>query len=206
MRQDRPETSVIHVYDRHGAAWAALRGDRLPEQAWLDRFCALLAPGSTVLDIGCGSGVPIARALINRGFDVTGVDASPTMLALFRANLPTAPAHLADMRRLSLGRRFAGLLAWDSFFHLPPADQRGMFARFAAHAAPGAALMFTSGTSEGSAIGKLEGEPLYHGSLSPDEYRNLLAAAAFDVIDHIAEDPSCGGRTVWLARRRGQVE
>lgn len=203
MRQDRPETSVIHVYDRHGAAWAALRGDRLPEQAWLDRFCALLAPRATVLDIGCGSGVPIAHTLIDRGFDVTGVDASPTMLALFRANLPAAPAHLADMRRLSLGRRFAGLLAWDSFFHLPPADQRGMFARFAAHAAPGAALMFTSGTSEGSAIGTLEGEPLYHGSLSSDEYRNLLAAAAFDVIDHVAEDPSCGGRTVWLARQRG---
>jgi hypothetical protein len=65
------------------------------------------------------------------------------MLALLRSNLPNTPAHLADMRQLALGRRFAGLLAWDSFFHLPPEDQRPMFSRFQAHAAPGAALMFT---------------------------------------------------------------
>ena len=42
----------------------------------------------------------------------------------------------ADMRRLALGRRFAGLIAWDSFFHLRPQDQRAMFPIFAAHAAP----------------------------------------------------------------------
>ena len=128
---------------------------------------------------------------------------APTMLALFERNLPGAPVHLGDMRELSLGRRFAGLLAWDSFFHLSPGDQRAMFPRFAAHAAPGAALMFTSGTSEGIAIGQLEGAPLYHGSLDAGEYLGLLTATGFDVVDHVEDDPTCGSRTVWLARRRG---
>jgi SAM-dependent methyltransferase len=193
---------VIGVYDRHGAAWARLRGDRLAEGPWLDRFCALLPPGAAVLDIGCGAGVPIARELLRRGFDVTGLDGSATMLGLFRRNLPQLPAVLADMRSLALGARFAGLLAWDSLFHLPPADQRGIFARFAAHAAPGAALMFTSGDAEGTAIGALEGEALHHGSLDPPAYRALLDAAGFAVLDHVAQDASCGGRTVWLARRK----
>jgi SAM-dependent methyltransferase len=132
-----------------------------------------------VLDIGCGSGLPIARELIRRGFDVTGVDGTTTMLALFRHNLPDSTAHFADMRQLALGQRFAGLLAWDSFFHLSPNDQRAMFPRFQAHAVPGAALMFTSGNAEGSAIGELEGDPLYHGSLDPDEYRTLLDIVGF---------------------------
>ncbi|WP_370677309.1 class I SAM-dependent methyltransferase [Pleomorphomonas sp. PLEO] len=200
---ERIEDSVIGVYQRHGAAWAALRGDRLTEGAWLDRFCGLIPAGAAVLDIGCGSGLPIAGDLIRRGFDVTGVDGTPTMLALFRRNLPATPGHLQDMRHLALGRRFAGLLAWDSFFHLSPNDQRCVFPRFQAHAAPGAALMFTSGKAEGEAIGDLEGEPLYHGSLGADEYRALLDAAGFDVVDHMADDPSCGYRTVWLARQRG---
>jgi len=196
---DHASAAVIDVYRRHGAQWARLRGDRLAEGAWLDRFCALVPAGAEVLDIGCGSGLPIARELIRRGFGVTGVDGAPEMLALFRHNLPGTPAVLADMRALALEKTFAGILAWDSFFHLSPADQRTMFTRFRAHVAPRAALMFTSGPAEGNAVGELEGEPLYHGSLHPDEYRTLLESAGFRVVDHIAEDPSCGFRTVWLA-------
>lgn len=195
------EVSVIDVYQRHGVAWAKMRDDTLLEMSWLDRFCALLPAGAAVLDIGCGSGFPIARDLIRRGFDVTGIDATPTMLAQFQHNLPGVPAQLADMRHLALGRKFAGLLAWDSFFHLTPDDQRGTIPRFQIHAAPGAALMFTSGDAEGEAIGQLEGAPLYHGSLNPEEYRSLLATAGFTVIAHVASDPACGHRTIWLAQQ-----
>lgn len=197
----RPEDSVIDLYQRHGPAWAMLRGNRLIEGAWLDRFCDLLPAAADVLDIGCGSGLPIAGELVRRGFEVTGIDAAPEMLALFRQNVPDMPAIPGDMRRLSLGRRYAGLLAWDSFFHLSPDDQRTMFGRFREHALPGAALMFTSGPAEGSAIGELEGEPLYHGSLGPDEYRTLLYDANFRVIAQVVEDPACGLRTIWLAQR-----
>lgn len=199
---EKARGSVIDVYQRHGAVWAALRGEALVEGAWLDRFCDLIPQGGAVLDIGCGSGVPIARDLIRRGFEVTGVDGSLTMLALFRRNLPGASACLMDMRDLALHRRFAGLIAWDSFFHLSPDDQRGMFERFQAHAEPGAALMLTSGPAEGSAIGELEGEPLYHGSLDPDEYRALLAVTGFEVVAHMPQDPACGNRTIWLGRQR----
>ncbi len=54
---------VIEVYRRHGADWARDRGDRLIEGAWLDRFQALLPSDPSVLDLGCGSGRPIARRL-----------------------------------------------------------------------------------------------------------------------------------------------
>ena len=75
-----------------------------------------------------------------------------------------------------------------------------MFPIFRKHAAPEAALMFTSGPSHGEAIGSFQGEALYHASLAPEEYERLLAANGFDVVDHVAEDQSCGGHTVWLAR------
>lgn len=197
----RSEDSVIDVYQRHGLAWAALRGQELVETSWLDRFCNLLPDGAPVLDIGCGSGVPLACELLRRGFEVTGLDGTRTMVELFQRNLPASPVHLMDMRQLNLSQRFEGLLAWDSFFHLSPQDQRPMFQRFQTHARPGCALMFTSGTVEGSAIGELEGDALYHGSLSTDEYHGLLQAADFEVLDHVVSDPSCGYRTVWLAQR-----
>ena len=196
------DDSVIGVYQRHGLLWASLRDQCLTEGSWLERFCSLFPTGASVLDIGCGSGLPIARELVLRGFDVTAVDATPAMIELFRRNLPATQVHLADMRQLSLGQRFDGLIAWDSFFHLSPEDQRPMFARFQAHAAPGAALMFTSGDEEGNAMGELGGDPLYHGSLNSDEYRTLLNASGFDVLEHVVQDPSCGRRTIWLAQQR----
>jgi hypothetical protein len=105
-----------------------------------------------------------------------------------------------DMRKLALQRQFSGILAWDSFFHLSYDDQRRMFPLFREHAAPNAALMFTSGPVHGEAIGSLAGEPLYHASLDPTEYRLLLDQSGFRVVAYIAEDADCGGHTIWLAQ------
>ncbi len=193
---------IVDIYERHADAWveARLRESSLYEREWLDRFCALVPPGGSVLDLGCGAGEPIARYVSECGCAVTGVDSSPAMIAKFRARLPGQQALVSDMRTLSLGRLFHGILAWDSFFHLSHEDQRRMFPIFRAHAAPHAALMFTSGPAHGEAIGRLEGEPLYHASLDAAEYRNLLEAAGFGVVANVAEDKTCGGRTVWLAQ------
>jgi SAM-dependent methyltransferase len=191
---------VAAVYERHARAWTRARGDQLLERAWLDRFLGAMTPGCAILDLGCGSGVPIARYALDCGFRVTGIDASRAMIDLARERTPGGDWHVADMRSLALGRVFGGILAWDSFFHLNHADQRNMFGVFRRHAADAAALLFTSGPSFGESVGSLEGEPLYHASFDESEYRQILDAHGFDVLAHLVEDPDCGGRTVWLAR------
>jgi SAM-dependent methyltransferase len=197
-----PADAIPGLYERHADRFDRERGRSLFERAWLDRFAALLPPGGTILDIGCGSGEPLAAHLIGRGFSLTGVDASPTLIELCRRRFPGHEWHVADMRSLALARVFEGLMAWDSFFHLGFDDQRRMFPLFRRHASPGAALLFTSGPAYGEALGSFGGEVLYHASLDAAEYRALLDANGFDVVDHRIEDPDCGGHTVWLARAR----
>ena len=194
---------IIGLYERHADRWvrARLRSPELAEKGWLDQFSTLLPAHGAVLDCGCGAGEPIATYLVGAGFSVVGVDSSTAMVGKFKARLPDQRAVVRDMRSLSLGVRFQGILAWDSFFHLNDEDQRLMFPVFAAHADAGAALMFTSGTSHGIAIGSLEGEALFHASLDPTEYRSLLGEHGFKVVSTVAEDPDCGGRTVWLAQQ-----
>lgn len=192
---------IIGLYERHAAAFDRRRGRGLFEKPWLDRFAALLPAAGSVLDIGCGMGEPMARYLIERGFAVTGIDSSESLIAICRQRFAGQTWLVGDMRALDLGRRFDGLLAWHSLFHLEPDDQRAMFPRFAAHARPGAALMFNSGPQAGEEIGEFEGEPLYCASLSPTEYRALLTANGFVLRDHRADDAECGGATVWLALR-----
>lgn len=106
------------------------------------------------------------------------------------------------MRSLSLWRAFHGIVAWGSLFLLEREEQRRMFDVFAAHAAPGAALMFTSGDRNSEKIGSYRGEPLYHSSLAPAEYRRLLDDHGFEVERYVANDRTCGHHTIWLARRR----
>ncbi|NTZ89835.1 class I SAM-dependent DNA methyltransferase [Agrobacterium tumefaciens] len=191
---------VIGLYTEHGADFDKERGRSLAEKPWLDRFTSLL-PGGSILDIGCGSGEPIAGYFIANGYDVTGIDASLPLIELCRSRFPENLWAVADMRELALGRRFDGLIAWHSFFHLKPEDQRLMFGIFRQHANDGAALMFTAGPGHGEAIGTFHGKPLYHASLAREDYESLLAAHGFRLLDHIVNDPQCGGATVYLARR-----
>ena len=195
---------IVALYERRARDWAGDRARQTVfiEKDWLDRFIALVQPGGTVLDLGCGPGRPMAAYLVANGLDVCGVDSSTAMIAMARENLLSREFIVADMRTLSLGRRFSGILAWDSFFHLAPDAQRRMFPIFRDHAAPGAPLMLTSGPQHGESIGQLRGEPLYHASLAPEEYRYLLDNHGFDVVAETMEDPDCGGHSVWLARRR----
>jgi len=74
---DDTEFSVIDVYQRHGSAWAKLRDNGLIERSWIDRFCALVPVGGKIVDIGCGSGLPIAAELIERGSALPGWTAPP---------------------------------------------------------------------------------------------------------------------------------
>jgi SAM-dependent methyltransferase len=196
---------IIDLYERHARHW---RTDRSRtgvsfEKPWLDQLIAMLPAGKEILDIGCGSGEPIADYMIGRGYDVTGVDSSPTMISFCRRRHPDHRWQVSDMRTMALGMHFTGLIAWDSFFHLTPEDQTLMFPIFRAHAAAGAGLLFTSGPRHGEDIGQFHGDPLYHASLAPDEYRALFTSNDFSIVAEKMEDPECGGHSVWLARRNG---
>lgn len=191
---------IIDIYRTHAAAWVRRRGNSLFEKPWLDRFLAIAPNAPHILDIGCGFGEPVAQYVSASGGIVTGIDSSPELIQIAQTRQPKTTWIATDMRTLDLQTKFDGILAWNSSFHLTPEDQRTMFPVFRRHANGGAALMFTTGTSYGEAMGEFEGEPLYHASLDPDEYRSLLTENGFALIEHVVEDPTCGNHTIWLAR------
>lgn len=97
------DEELAFVYD---SIYAARRKDYRGEAAQLAELVRARRPGArTLLDVGCGTGEHL-RHLIDRGFDVQGVDLSESMLEIGRAKLPGVPLHRADMRSFDLGRRF----------------------------------------------------------------------------------------------------
>lgn len=197
-----PAEGIVDLYTRRAREFDSDRTKTLFERPWLDAFLAHVPEAGTVLDLGCGSGEPIARYLIDQGRRVTGIDASPGLVDLCRERFPGHDWIVADMRGLDIGRAFDGAVVWHSAIHLAPEAHQGMFAVYRRHIRPGGVLMFTSAPEGGELIGEWRGEPLYHASLSPEAYRAGLDGAGFEVLMHRTSDPDCGGATVWLAQRR----
>lgn len=191
---------IAGSYNRIAVWFDNNRTRTLIEKPYLDYLAQALPPGASILDLGCGTGEPILRYLLERGFAVTGVDASAAMIDIARRRFPGTPLLIGDMRTIQLDRSFDAVIAWHSLFHLPPADQRTMFPLFARLLNPGGLLMFTSGGAYGEVWSDNGGEALYHASLDPDEYRALLEEKGLRVIRHAADDPACGGATVWIAQ------
>ena len=193
---------IVGLYRGKADHWVRDRGETLysgedgaDEAVWLDRFVADLPAGASILDVGCGSGWPIGAALLERGHQVTGVDASPGLIAHAQTTLPKGVWSVADMRDAFPPGPFDGVLAWHSLFYLSPDDQKKVLPKLAASVAEGGRLMFTSGPAYGETIGQWRGEPVYHASLDPEAYRALLADAGLRVEYDGAESG------VWLCRR-----
>lgn len=138
------------------------------------RWSTCLPPGGSVIDIGCGTGDPIARTLADAGFAVSGIDPSPTLLATFRRTLPHAPAACEAAEDSSyFGQRFDGAVAIGLLFLLPADTQRAMIARVAAALRPEGHFLFSAPRIACSWHDTLTGRRSQ--SLGEEAYRTLLA-------------------------------
>ena len=191
---------VYKSYDIIAQWFAENRYQGLMEKSYLDSLLRITGDNAEILDLGCGTGIPVMKYLLSKGIQVAGVDASYRMLEIAKNNFPSEDFILADMRQLSLDRKFDAVIAWHSFFHLRPEDQPGMFGIFRAHLKPGGVLLFTSGKEYGEAWGMNGGVNLCHGSLDAGEYRLLLETNGFRVLQYKEDDPECGNATVWMAQ------
>ncbi|WP_316831314.1 class I SAM-dependent methyltransferase [Pedobacter aquatilis] len=196
--------NVFEVYDKIGDWFAEHRPKGLIEKKYLNNIISLIPEDGHILDVGCGTGIPMLKYFIDSGIKVTGVDASKKMLSMARQNFPDTEFILADMRELDLGKKYNAIIAWHSFFHLPAAHQPGVIVSFKAHLQAGGVLLFTSGTTNGEAWGLNGGENLFHASLDTAEYKSILEKNNFSLLEHKIDDPECGYATVWLAQYNPQ--
>lgn len=194
------KNKVYKSYDKMYNWFDEARSRELFEKPYLDLAISYIQPNAKVLDLGCGMGEPIAKYLIEQGFNLTGIDGSHKLIELAKPRFPKAKFMAQDMREVNLNEKFDLVIAWNSFFHLSKDDQRSMFKIFEKHINPNGILMFTSGPSDGEIWSDNGGEMLYHASLDVEEYKKLLLEHNFEIIKYAIEDEECGGATVWVAR------
>lgn len=194
------KTKVYEAYDKIIDWFDNARTKTLMESEYLNLIIKNIPTNSDILDLGCGTGEPIARFFIESGYKVTGVDGSSKMIELCKKRFPDLQWIVSDMRDIRLQKKFDAILAWHSFFHLDQDSQRKMFKIFESHIKPNGILAFTTGDEEGEVWSDNGGQSLYHASLSIKEYEFLLKDSSFKVLIHKVRDPQCGEATVWVAQ------
>jgi SAM-dependent methyltransferase len=172
-------------WDAVAERFAALRSD-VGSDIVLD-WSRQLPRGGAVLDIGCGTGVPIGTCLAAQGFTLFGIDPAPRMIAAFRRNLPeaTAACEPAETSRF-FGRRFDGVVAIGLLFLLPEAAQAAVIARVGQVLEPGGRFLFSAPRERCGWEDSLTGRRSW--SLGEARYGALLDAAGLETVGSHRDD------------------
>jgi ubiquinone/menaquinone biosynthesis C-methylase UbiE len=142
-----------------------------------------LAPLSTILDLGCGTGRPIATTLAGEGHRIVGVDSSESMLDLCRERLPDHSWIHGRIEQIELDEVFDAVICWDALFHLPRLHWPAVLRKIYAWLKPGGTLLLSSGMVEGKDgfSDTMFDRVFYYDSLPPETLMHLLEDLGFRI-------------------------
>ena len=203
-----PRTQLVaDGYDVMGEAFVEWR-DRIvgdPRAVWRGELVSRLPPGSRVLELGCGAGVPDTRLLADR-FRVTGVDVSPEQVRRATAAVPSAEFVCADFTDLELPQgSFDGVAAFYSFNHVPRELLAPLFRSIRGWLVPGGVLVTALGTGNTESwVGDWLGVPMFFSSYPPLTNSRLVEEAGFELLrDEVVDFLEPDGEAVfqWILAR-----
>lgn len=104
-----------------------------------------LEPGASILDLGCGSGWPIAQVLSDLGFEISGIDASARLLVAFEERFPEARSACEPIETSAFfNTSFDAIIAIGVLFLLPEDMQIRVISKIAQALKPGGHVLFSA--------------------------------------------------------------
>jgi SAM-dependent methyltransferase len=196
-----------YSYNQIAAAWDEARNTFGRERKYFDAFLEGVPVPSSFLDLGCGTGRPVAEHLLSLGHRVTGVDQAEELLALARERFPQGRWIEARLEEYEPAEKYAGVICWDALFHIPRETHERILARAAGCLDPGGRLVLSVGGSEHQAFtDTMLGETFFYDSHQPERVVEILGSLGFEMlVAEFLDLPTSGrdkGRFAIVASKR----
>ncbi|MGX2029742.1 class I SAM-dependent methyltransferase [Methylocaldum gracile] len=151
---------------------------------------------SHILDLGCGTGRPMAEYILNQGHKVTGIDQAFQLLDRARTRMPSGTWIESTIEGFETDDRFAGVVCWDALFHIPRERHPAILARIAKMLIPKGRLMLTVGGSKHqhpAFTDTMFGETFFYDSFPPEKVMSMLGELGFrPLVAEFMNEPSSG--------------
>lgn len=184
---DDPKQIVARGYDaialRYAEWAAAFQG---PLMTWLRKLLAVVPPGSDVLELGCGRGVPATRELA-KSHRVVGVDISRAQIELARHHVPEATFLHADATDLDLPDGcFDAVVSLYMLGHVPRAEQAPLVGSIGRWLRPNGHLLTTMGVGDSPDVVEDDwlGAPMFFASFDEPTGLSLVTDAGLELVEH----------------------
>ena len=205
VASEDPRQVVRRGYDALSARYDEHSGGPAKYQAWLGELRERIPAGRAVLDLGCGSGLPVARDLAAAGYRVTGADISDVQIRRARELVPEAEFVRADVTAIDLApASFDAVVCLYVLIHLPLEDQPPLLSRIASWLRPGGLLLATTGYRAWTGVDEnwLDGGvPMWWSQADAATYRSWITRAGLAVErEEFVPEGDSGHALFWASR------
>lgn len=170
---------------------------------WIAEVRNRLPAGGSVLDLGCGCGVPVSRSLSEAGLAVTGVDFSEVQVERARSLVPRGRFLVGDITQVNFPEQsFDAAVCLFALIHVPLAEQPGLLGRIANWLRPGGALLVTTGSEAWTGTNaNWHGAKMWWSHADTATYREWLTQAGLRIDSESFFPEGAGGHAVFWAVR-----
>ncbi|RAL17449.1 class I SAM-dependent methyltransferase [Aspergillus homomorphus CBS 101889] len=188
---DTPEGIVEYAYDNITEWYLQwVSSQKSPRQRYTQLLLDQLQhqqqkqPSPSILELGCGPGIPIVKMLLDHGAQVVANDISTKQIEMARARCPGATFVAGDMTTLAFEpASFNGVVSFYTLFHLPRSKLKAMLMQIYEWLKPGGVFVCNLATLDEEEIhGEFLGYGMFWSSYGVDENRELLTEVGFEVL------------------------
>lgn len=172
------------------------------QRKYVDLLLRGLPPKASIIDLGCGTGRPVAEYLIGLGHNVVGVDSSAKMLEIAAQVVPAAELIYGDILEVEIEGQFAAAVMWDSLFHIERSLHSAVFGKINRLLPVGGKVLLSAGGLGGENFtSEMYGVAFFYSGHAPEKTQELIEAEGFEVELREVDDPSSRGHIAVLARK-----